>query len=501
MKWDIFLDKEHFIEVVRDYSVQVGVDLIRVKVDSKRFTAVCANEDCPWRIHASVLPDGIFWSNKSLVSPHSCHSLEHNPMASIKWVASKVLDDVRANFEVPCKALVAAVLERFGVNVPLSTMYKARVEAIKQIQGAHDESYGMLPQYVTVIKEKNPDAFAFISWNNVGPEMPMTFKRLFISFGAQFKGFIKGCRPLIGIDGCHLKGHFNGCLLSTIALDANQQIFPVAYAVVSEESTDNWDYFFRSLRLTLQEAGRDDWTFMSDRMSVSKTISEKFAGPYFEAYFWQAADAYNEWVFNKAMQEMRKLDAAAYPYLMDIDLNMWARFKFDPKICCADNTNNFIESFNATLGLDRIRPIMGLMEAKRRSCMVRIATRQAASEEWQPDDITPYAKEVLRIASDESRCCILHMSGRGEWEVVEGRTAFPLNMNDRTCMCGGWQITGIPCRHACRVINNNRLEPIHFVSSYYSVANYKATYDLAIHPMPDPSQWPAPTALFIAPLK
>lgn len=268
VEWDIFLDKEHLMQTITDYSIQEQADLVTVKVDSGRYTTMCVNEECQWRIHASVLPDNVSWVIKTLISPHTCQRLEHNPMANIKWLMMKILEDVRANFEVPIKTLVQVCLERFGVNVPKSTMYKARAAAVKLIQGSHDESYGMLPHYIYVIKDKNPEAYAFISWLNEGPERPLTFRRMYISFDAQFKGFIKGCRPLIGVDGCHLKGSFNGCLLSAIALDGNQQIFPLAYAVVSEESSDNWDYFFKCLKLTLASSGREDWTFMSDRMRV-----------------------------------------------------------------------------------------------------------------------------------------------------------------------------------------------------------------------------------------
>lgn len=235
----------------------------------------------------------------------------------------------------------------------------------------------------------------------------------------------------------------------------------------------------------------------------------------------------------KEMDEMKKQDAVAYQYLIDIELSLWSRFKFDPKLCCAENTNNCTESFNATLGLDRVKPILGLLEgnyvkcildqilaitksiwcyfypltnkyigvvvAIRRSCMVRIATRQAGCENWDANDITLYAKEQVRKRSEEGRACRLHASGRGEYEVVEGKTSFPLDMNEKTCMCGKWQITGIPCKHACRIINNNRLNPYQFVSQFYSVANYKATYELTIHPMPDHSQWPPVETPIIAP--
>lgn len=78
-----------------------------------------------------------------------------------------------------------------------------------------------------------------------------------------------------------------------------------------------------------------------------------------------------------------------------------------------------------------------------------------------------------------------------QWEVIEGKTSFPLNLdiNVISCMCGWWQMTGIFCKHAYRVINNNRLNPSPFVSSYYTVATYKATYELNIAPMTNPSQW------------
>ena len=58
------------------------------------------------------------------------------------------------------------------------------------------------------------------------------FKRIYIRNSAQKVGFLGGCRPIIGLDGCHLKGRFGGQILSLIVRDANDNIFPVAFAVV-----------------------------------------------------------------------------------------------------------------------------------------------------------------------------------------------------------------------------------------------------------------------------
>ena len=40
------------------------------------------------------------------------------------------MDRVRANFEVSCQSFVDLVLEKFGITVPMLTMYKARAEVV-----------------------------------------------------------------------------------------------------------------------------------------------------------------------------------------------------------------------------------------------------------------------------------------------------------------------------------------------------------------------------------
>lgn len=36
------------------------------------------------------------------------------------------------------------------------------------------------------------------------------FQRLYVCLGGCKKGFKEGCRPLIGLDGCHSKGVYEG---------------------------------------------------------------------------------------------------------------------------------------------------------------------------------------------------------------------------------------------------------------------------------------------------
>lgn len=41
----------------------------------------------------------------------------------------------------------------------------------------------------------------------------MRFKRLYVCLGPLKEGFIHYCRPLVGLDRCHLKGPFGGMQL------------------------------------------------------------------------------------------------------------------------------------------------------------------------------------------------------------------------------------------------------------------------------------------------
>lgn len=44
------------------------------------------------------------------------------------------------------------------------------------------------------------------------------------------------------------------------------------------------------------------------------------------------------------------------------DSSTWSKHKFDPNVCNDSNTSNFVESFNSTLGIDRCRPVLTLLE-------------------------------------------------------------------------------------------------------------------------------------------
>ena len=105
------------------------------------------------------------------------------------------------------------------------------------------------------------------------PERPLIFKSIFISFKGVIDGLSAGCRSLIGVDGAHLKGSFGGVLLSAIAIDANNELFPFAWAIVSGEDEENWKFFVSHLKRLLEPCNRgNDWCIISDRQKVIRIM-------------------------------------------------------------------------------------------------------------------------------------------------------------------------------------------------------------------------------------
>ncbi|KAL0301896.1 UNVERIFIED_CONTAM: hypothetical protein Sradi_6466400 [Sesamum radiatum] len=89
-------------------------------------------------------------------------------------------------------------------------------------------------------------------------------------------GFLEGCSPFLGFDGCHLKGPFGGVLLVAIELDGNNGLFPVTFAIAESECKESWGFFFENLSNILGGFSYDKpWTFMSDRRKgLVETINE-----------------------------------------------------------------------------------------------------------------------------------------------------------------------------------------------------------------------------------
>jgi hypothetical protein len=81
------------------------------------------------------------------------------------------------------------------------------MQALVDINGTHEDAYKHLPQYCKDLENSNPNSVIVLE--NTADNK---FKRLFISYGASATGFAH-CRPLLGLDGTHLKAKYQGIII------------------------------------------------------------------------------------------------------------------------------------------------------------------------------------------------------------------------------------------------------------------------------------------------
>jgi len=92
-----------------------------------------------------------------------------------------------------------------------------------------------------------------------------------MSLDACKRGFLAGCRPIICLDGYHVKTKFGGQLLTAVGMDPNDCIYPIPFAVVEVESFATWKWFLETLKADLQIDNTFPWTIMIDNQKVLLT--------------------------------------------------------------------------------------------------------------------------------------------------------------------------------------------------------------------------------------
>ena len=130
----------------------------------------------------------------------------------------------------------------------------------------------------------------------------------------------------------------------------------------------------------IEKALTDLWPKVQRRYCcrhISANWKKSFHGPKLWQLFWLACGAFSTFTFAKAMNEIEKNNPDARRWLANLGpQERWTKHKFDPELKCDINKTNFVESFNATLGTDRCKPVLSLLEGIRRVTMVRLVARR-----------------------------------------------------------------------------------------------------------------------------
>ena len=71
-KNQLFFNLDHFREILKDYAIQKGFQLYRVKNGRRRVTCECNTHGCTWMIHGSPTPEKVTFQIKTYYTIHTC---------------------------------------------------------------------------------------------------------------------------------------------------------------------------------------------------------------------------------------------------------------------------------------------------------------------------------------------------------------------------------------------------------------------------------------------
>ena len=154
------------------------------------------------------------------------------------------------------------------MDLGINQVYRAKRKAREFILGDERLQYRKLKHYVEMIRVTGVRSKVILQTEITEPNTQPKFKRIYARYNAQKVGFLRGCRPLVGLDSYHLKGKFGGHILSATARDGNDNIFPVVLGVVEQENKDFWVWFLQTFAKDIGRLDKLNLEFISDRQNV-----------------------------------------------------------------------------------------------------------------------------------------------------------------------------------------------------------------------------------------
>lgn len=503
-----FPDVKSCRRALRDTAIALHFEMQTIKSDKTRFTAKCATEGCPWRIHAAKLPGVPTFTIRTIHESHTCGGISHlgHQQASVQWVANSVEQRLRENPNYKPKEILEEIHRVHGITLSYKQAWRGKERIMAAMRGSFEEGYRLLPQYCEQIKRTNPGSIASV----YGNPSDNCFQRLFISYQASIYGFLNACRPLLGLDRTYLKSKYLGTLLLATGFDGDGALFPLAFGVVDEENDDNWMWFLSELHnlLEINTENMPKFTILSDRQKgivegveanfptafhgfcmrhLSENFRKEFNNTLLVNLLWEAANALTVIEFEAKILEIEEISQDAAYWIRRIPPRLWATAYFEGSRF-GHLTANIVESLNSWILEASGLPIIQMMECIRRQLMTWFNERRESSMHWNTL-LVPTAEDRVGEALERARTFQVLRANEAEFEVISHEGTNIVDIRNRCCLCRGWQLYGLPCAHAVAALLSCRQNVHRFTESCFTVATYRKTYSQTIHPIPDKSLW------------
>nr|XP_016451590.1 PREDICTED: uncharacterized protein LOC107776234 [Nicotiana tabacum] len=346
MAGQVYKDKATLKEVMENYAIAQ-----RFQFHVDRSNAVRL-QDCEWRFKVSSINKSELFKVREFIDNHTCplkdkvYEQRHASNSLIGGMIRPKLTNHKRKY--PSKDIIDDVKSDLGVDVSYMLAWRAKEKAMNFLRSEPADSYKKLPGYLYTMDMTYPGSHI-----RMVKSPKNEFMYVYISLYAFIKGF-DHCRPIVVVNGSHLKSYYTGTFVSTSTLDGAGHILPLAYVVIDSENDIAWTWFFEVY---------PDVPYFACIWNLWNNIYKKFKKSHAklsEIYF-SMKKAYTQVEFDSMMKKVEKVDIRVKEYLELVGYEKWARL-YAPVNRGWTMTSNIAESINAALVSARELPIYDFLE-------------------------------------------------------------------------------------------------------------------------------------------
>ncbi|KAF3662608.1 hypothetical protein FXO38_11087 [Capsicum annuum] len=290
-------------------AVRNSFDYTTLKSSSKFLKVKYVCPSCGWMLRAKKYECTDRFVIYKYVGNHNC-DIEYATRCHRK-ISPKVIASLCVNMHHEGKGLNTTEIRRIIFKKLKSRpsywqYWLGGVIAKEIVRGTAEHGYFCLPAFLYMIDAPNVGTTYSIMVNKVD----CRFMYYFLSLGPCIRGF-DHMRKVIAIDDTHLYGKYEGVchapksnraglapkaekarenpfkylvLLSAVAQDTENHIYPIAFCIIDKENDASWTFFFEKLKSIMVNG--PDLCFISDRhKSIANDIAKAYNHAHHRAYF------------------------------------------------------------------------------------------------------------------------------------------------------------------------------------------------------------------------
>nr|AAX95302.1 MuDR family transposase, putative [Oryza sativa Japonica Group]ABA92642.2 transposon protein, putative, Mutator sub-class [Oryza sativa Japonica Group] len=393
----MFVDAVELRKAIDQYTIKNRVAIKKTRNTKTTIEAKYA-EGCPWMLSASMDNRVKCLVVREYIEKHTCTKQWEIKAVTAKYLAKRYIEEFRDNDKMTLMSFAKKIQKELHLTPSRHKLGRARRMAMRAIYGDEISQYNQLCDYGQELRTSNPGSSFYLNLH-FG-----CFHTLYMSFDACKRGFMSGCRPIICLDGCHIKTKFGGHILTAVDLGI--------------ENTSAWTVM-TDRQKGLVPAVRREFSHAEQRFCVRhlyQNFQVLYKGETLKNQLWAIARSSTVPEWNANMEKMKALSSEAYKYLEEIPPNQWCRAFFSDFPKCDILLNNNSEVFNKYILDAREMPILSMLERIRNQIMNRLYTKQKELERNWPCGLCPKIKRKVEKNTEMANTCYVLPTGMGAFQ-------------------------------------------------------------------------------------